>query len=156
MQKVTRSDKSQLIGFSMMGVFTERCLRADFHFNLNVNVNVTDDSCMNSTSRETILRNFLQQWKDLNIFRIVKPESTSKAALFETNSQILLFFIFFFYVFLKHKHDMRFTLEFIHTCDDLVSFRFNYLCKFHTIPKLKRMNNKSFFAYCLYFLVILV
>ena len=24
------------------------------------------------------------------------------------------------------------------------SFRFNYLCKFHTIPKLKRMNNKSF------------
>ena len=37
-----------------------------------------------------------------------------------------------------------FTLEFIHTCDDLISFRFNYLCKFHTIPKLKRMNNKSF------------
>ena len=35
-----------------------------------------------------------------------------------------------------------FTLEFIHTCDDLI--RFNYLCKFHTIPKLKRMNNKSF------------
>ena len=60
MQKVTRSDKSQLTGFSMMGVFTERCLRADFHFNLNVNVNVTDDSYMNSTSRETILRNFLQ------------------------------------------------------------------------------------------------
>ena len=37
-----------------------------------------------------------------------------------------------------------FTLEFIHTCDDLISFRFNYLCKFHTIPKIKRMNNKSF------------
>ena len=37
-----------------------------------------------------------------------------------------------------------FTLEFIRTCDDLISFRFNYLCKFHTIPKLKRMNNKSF------------
>ena len=36
-----------------------------------------------------------------------------------------------------------FTLEFIRTCDDLISFRFNYLCKFHTIPKLKRMNNKS-------------
>ena len=32
----------------------------------------------------------------------MKPESTSKAALFQTNSQILLFFIFFFYVFLKH------------------------------------------------------
>ena len=109
----------------------------------------------------------------------MKPESTSKAALFETNSLILLFFIFFFYVFLKHKRDMRltyllivfifrqihldspsrqktylkikvfnkiqfFTLEFIDTCDDLISFRFNYLCKFHTIPKLKRMNNKSF------------
>ena len=37
-----------------------------------------------------------------------------------------------------------FTLEFIHTCDDLISFHFNYLGKFHTIPKLKRMNNKSF------------
>ena len=37
-----------------------------------------------------------------------------------------------------------FTLEIIHTCDDLISFRFNYLCKFHTIPKLKQKNNKSF------------
>ena len=37
-----------------------------------------------------------------------------------------------------------FTLEFIHTCDDLISFRFNYLCRFHTIPNLKRMYNKSF------------
>ena len=37
-----------------------------------------------------------------------------------------------------------FTLEFIHTCDDLISFRFNYLRKFHLIPKLKRINNKSF------------
>ena len=37
-----------------------------------------------------------------------------------------------------------FTLGFIHTCDDLVTFRFNYLCKFHTIPKLKRINNKFF------------
>ena len=126
-----------------------------------------------------ILHNFLQQWIDLNIFRTMKPESTSKAALFETNSQILLFFIFFFYVFLKHKRDMRltyllivfiflqihldlpsrqktylkikvfnkiqfFTLEFIHACDDLISFHFNYFCKFHTIPKLKQMNNKSF------------
>ena len=109
----------------------------------------------------------------------MKPESTSKAALFETNSQILLFFIFFFCVFLKHKRDMRltyllivfiflqiyldlpsrqktylkikdfnkmqfFTLEFIHSYDDLISFRFNYLWKFHTTPNLKRMNNKSF------------
>ena len=37
-----------------------------------------------------------------------------------------------------------FTLESIHTCDDLFSYLFNYLCRFHTISKLKRMNNKSF------------
>ena len=61
---------------------------------------------MNSTSRETILLNFLQQWIDLNIFRSMKPESTSKAALFETNSQTCFSYIFF-YVFLKHKRDMR-------------------------------------------------
>ena len=172
----------------MMRVFTDRRYRADFHFGLNVNVTVV--SYMNSTSREMILHIFLKQWIDLNIFRTMKPESTSKAAVFETNSQILLFFIFFFYVFLKHKRDMRltyllivfiflqihldspsrqktylkikvfnkiefFTLEFIYTCDDLISFHFNYLCKFHTIPKLKKINN-LFFAYCLYFLVILV
>ena len=49
---------SQLTG--MMRAFTERPLRADFHFSLNVNVNVTVDSYMSSTSQETILRNFLQ------------------------------------------------------------------------------------------------
>ena len=126
---------------------------------------------MNSTLRETILPNFLQQWINLNIFSRMKPECTSKAALFETNSQIVLFLIFF-YVFLKHILDMRlsylliafiflqmhldlpsrqktylkikvfnkiqfFTLEYIYTCDDLISFRFNYLCKFHLIRKLK-------------------
>ena len=162
-----------------MRVFTERRLRVDFHFSLNVNVNVTVVSYLNSTSREMILHNFLQQWIDGNIFGTMKPESTSKAALFEVNSQILLFYIFLFYVFLKHKRDMRltyllivfiflqihldspsrqktylkikffnkiqfFTLEFIYTCDDLTSFCFNYLCKSHTIPKLKRMNNKCF------------
>ena len=37
-----------------------------------------------------------------------------------------------------------FTVQFIHACDDLFSSRFNYLCKFHLIPKLKRINNKSF------------
>ena len=100
-------NESQLIGFRMMQVFTERHLRADFHFSLNVNVNVTVVSYMNTTSQEMILHNFLQQWIDLNIFRTMKPQSTSKAALFETNSQILLFFIFFFYVILKHKRDMR-------------------------------------------------
>ena len=37
-----------------------------------------------------------------------------------------------------------FTLEFIHTCDDLISFCFNFLYTFYTISKLKRMNSKSF------------
>ena len=140
---------------------------------------------MNSTSRETILPNFLQQWIDLNIFRSMTPGSKSKVALFEINSQILLFLCFFFYVILKHKRDMRlsyllivfiflqihlhlpsrwktylkinifnkiqvFTVEFIHTCDDLFSSCFNYLCKFHLIPKLKRINNKSFLRILLF------
>ena len=39
-----------------------------------------------------------------------------------------------------------FTVEFIRTCGDLVSFHFNYLCKFHTLPKLKWRNNKSFLS----------
>ena len=52
---------------------------------------------MSSTSRETKLPNFLEQWIDLNIFRSMKPESTGKAPLFETNSQILLFFIYIFF-----------------------------------------------------------
>ena len=99
--------ESQLSGFSMMQVFTERRLQTDFHFRLNVNVTVTLVSYMNSTSRETILPNFLQQWVDLNIFRSMTPGSKSKVALFETNSQILLFLCFFFYVILKHKRDMR-------------------------------------------------
>ena len=43
-------NESQLTGFSMMRVFTERCLRADFHFSPNVNVTV--DSYMNSTSQK--------------------------------------------------------------------------------------------------------
>ena len=61
--EATRStfSESQLIGFSMMRDITERCLRADFHFSSNVNVNVTVVSYMNSTSREMILHNFLQQ-----------------------------------------------------------------------------------------------
>ena len=83
-------DESQLADFSMMRGFTGRHLRPDFHFSLNVNVNVTVDSYINSTSRETILRNFLQQWIDLNIFRIMKLKSTSKVAFSEANSQILL------------------------------------------------------------------
>ena len=54
-------NESRLSGFSMMQVFTERRLQTDFHFRLNVNVTVTVVSYMNSTSRETILPNFLQQ-----------------------------------------------------------------------------------------------
>ena len=99
--------ESWLSGFSMMLVFTQRSLWADFHFTLNVDVNVTVVSYINSTSRDIIVYNFLQQWIDLDIFRTMKPESRSKAAIFETNSQIL--FIIFFYVFLKHKRDMRLT-----------------------------------------------
>ena len=68
-------NESQLTGFSMMRVFTDKRPQVDFHFSLNVNVTV--DSYMNSTSQETILHNFLQQWIDLNIFWIMKPESKS-------------------------------------------------------------------------------
>ena len=79
----------------MMLVFTEMCLRADFHFSLNVNVNVTVDSYTNSTSGETILHKFLKQWIDLNIFKTMKSESISKAAIFEPNLRILLFSYYF-------------------------------------------------------------
>ena len=49
------------------------------------------------------------------------------------------------YLKIKDFNKIQFlTLEFIHTCDDLISFCFNYFCRFYTIPKLKRMNNKSF------------
>ena len=83
----------------MIQIFNEKHLLTDFHFSLIVNVNVTVVSYMNSTSRETILPNFLQQWIDLNIFRSMKPKSTSKGSFFETSSQILLFFIFFYMYF---------------------------------------------------------
>ena len=66
-------NESQLTGFSMMRVFTEKRPQVDFHFSLNVTV----DSYMNSTSQEMLLHNFLQQWIDLNIFWIMKPESKS-------------------------------------------------------------------------------
>ena len=75
-----------------MQFFTERRLQADFHFSLNVNVNVTVVSYMNSTSQETI---FLQQWIDLNIFRTMKPESTSKGNKFTD----LTFFILLLRIF---------------------------------------------------------
>ena len=37
-----------------------------------------------------------------------------------------------------------FKLDFIHTCDDLNGYFFNYLCNFYTIPKLKRISKTSF------------
>ena len=70
----------------MMWVFTDRYLHADFHFSLNA---VTVVSYMNSNSREMKLHIFLQQWIDLITPRTMKPERTRKAALSETNSQIL-------------------------------------------------------------------
>ena len=100
---------SQLTGFSMIWVFTKRPPQADFNFSLNVNVNITVVSFISSSSRETIFHNFLLHWIDLIIFKIMKDECACKAALFKTISQILLFLIFFFYVFLNHKRDMGLT-----------------------------------------------
>ena len=37
-----------------------------------------------------------------------------------------------------------FTLDFIYICEELVSFHSSLLCKFYTISKFKRINNKSF------------
>ena len=42
--------ESQLTGFNMMQVFTERRLQTDFYFRLNVNATVTAVSYLNSTS----------------------------------------------------------------------------------------------------------
>ena len=36
-----------------------------------------------------------------------------------------------------------FTLDFIYICDELVSFHSSLSCKFYTISKFKRINNKS-------------
>ena len=117
----------------------------------NVNVTGTVVSYMNSTSPETILPNFLQQWMDLNIFRCMTPESKSKSA-FLKQIRRSCFFMFFLLpsrqkAYLKiniFRKIQFFAVEFIHTCDDLFSSRFNYLCKFHLIAKLKRINNKLF------------
>ena len=63
--------------------FTELCLQADFYFSLDVNVIVISN--MNSNSSKVKLHNFLEKWIDLIISRTMKPESTSKATLFEIN-----------------------------------------------------------------------
>ena len=90
-----------------------------------------------------------------------------QAALFETNSLILFFlctfeakrdirlsYLLIVFIFLQIHLDLPalqktyfkikafnnihfFTLQFIHTCDDLISYRFSYLCKFYIISKLK-------------------
>ena len=77
----------------MMRGFTERCLRANFQYSLNINVDFAVVNNMNSNSNEMKLHNFLQKSLDLVISRIMKPESISKAALFETDVKILLFYI---------------------------------------------------------------
>ena len=43
------------------------------------------------------------------------------------------------YMRIKAFHTLEYTLEFIHTCDDLISYRFNYLSKFDAMPKLKQL-----------------
>ena len=48
------------------------------------------------------------------------------------------------YMRIKAFYTLEYTPEFIHTCHDLISYRFNYLCKFYSMPKLKQINNKSF------------
>ena len=53
-------NESQLINFNMMRVFIEMCFQANFHFSLNVNVDVTVVSNMNSNLREIKLHNFLR------------------------------------------------------------------------------------------------
>ena len=59
------------------------CLQADFYFSLDVNVIVISN--MTSNSSEVKLHSFLEKWIELIISRIIKPESTSKATLFEIN-----------------------------------------------------------------------
>ena len=56
----------QLTGFMMMRVFTERCVRADFHFSLNVNVDVTIVINMNRNSNEIKLHSFLPFLKQIH------------------------------------------------------------------------------------------
>ena len=111
---------SQFSSFSMMQVFTERRLQTNFHFRLNVNISVTVVSYMNCASRETILPNLLQQWVDLNIFRSMKPESTSKAARFETKSQILRFSYFFLMYF--------WSINVMWDCHTLFFFKYTLMC----------------------------
>ena len=55
-------NENKLPGFSMMQVFTERCLRADFHFSLNVNI--TGVSFMNKQFIRNETSYFEQQWID--------------------------------------------------------------------------------------------
>ena len=139
---------------------------------LTVIVNVTVNSNFNFS--------FSRLLKYLLAFRIINLESTSKiTAQFETIPQCLLFFLLFFYLYLRNKRNMRlkyfliafvclysltgsfsprctfielkncnqiqfFTYDFIYICDELVSFHSSLLCKFYTISKFKRINNKSF------------
>ena len=109
----------------------------DCNSNFNINVNVTADSYMNFS--------FSQLPKDLLVFRIMKLESTSNVwTHFETILQILLFFVLFFYIYLRNKHDMRLSYFW------LLLFSFNHLLvclsPWCTFIKLKACNQIQFFT----------
>ena len=49
------------------------------------------------------------------------------------------------FIKLKACNQIHFcTLDFIYICNELISFHPSLLCKFYTISKFKRINNKSF------------
>ena len=50
--------EKQSTGFSIVRVSTDRCLRANFHFSLNVNVNVAVASYRNNNLLEMKFQNF--------------------------------------------------------------------------------------------------
>ena len=148
----------------MMQVFTEKC----HHFSLNVNVDVIVVSNMNSNSSETKLHNF---WTTKLKVQPKLPflKQTHRSCFFifffyvfwEHKRDMRLIYLLIVLIFLQiHLHSSScqktymnikafkkiefFTIDYIQACVDLNDYRFNYVAKFYTIPKLKLMNNKSF------------
>ena len=99
-------NENQLTGFSMIQVFTVRHFRAGFHFSLDVNVDVTVVSYMNSNSCE-IKHDFLPQWIDLIIYRTMKPETTKLPFLKQIHIFCFFIYILLLCSFEAYKHDMR-------------------------------------------------
>ena len=110
---------------------------------------------------------FSQLPKYLLVFKIIKPESTSKiTAQFETILECMPFSLFI-YIYLRNKHGIRltyiliphfnfhlyfnqtqfFTLDFCYMCYKLVRFCFSILCKFYTIWKFKK------FFHCIFLIL---